>query len=241
MSTPKPSTELSTERLEKSDNQPSFAAVILAAGRGRRMGRNKASLPWGRQSLLGAWIDRFIGAGASQIAAVLGPDGAAVRTLCEDRDELVWACNSDPDGSGPRESLLCGIAALSTSGPLWFVPVDVPVVQAQTLNEIAQCYRSYQAREGGPPLAAMPSYRGVSGHPVLAGSDLIKMLQQGEPGDRIDELLSWATRRIARVDTEDVCVVGNMNRPEDYQAYAPVSQGSNHAGDDEDTLEPSEP
>lgn len=223
MSLNRASTDLSTKGSGKPVSGQASGAVILAAGRGSRMGRSKATLPWGDRSLLEAWVARFLAAGVSEIAVVLGPEMEAIRTSSPELPGLRWVCNQQAAETGPRESLLMGIDALEAPSPLWFVPVDVPVVSAGVLEQVREAYRERATEGGDHPLAALPSYRGSQGHPVLAGPDLVKRLFEGERGDRIDELLSWATRRLVVVDVNDLRVVGNMNRPQDYQAFVPPS------------------
>jgi len=185
------------------------------------MGRSKATLPWGDRTLLEAWVERFFEGGVTEVAIVLGPEMEAIRGSSIDRPNLRWVCNEHASETGPRESLLLGIDALGAAAPLWFVPVDVPVVGASVLTDVRQAYDARAAAEEEQPLAALPAYRGNNGHPVLAGPDLIERLFEGEQGDRIDELLSWATRRLVVVEVDDLRVVGNMNRPQDYQAFVP--------------------
>lgn len=187
------------------------------------MGRTKALLPWGDRTLVEAWIERFREAGVEGIVVVLGLDADLIRATLPDDLPVRWAVNPEPDTTGPRESLLVGLDALPPDTPTWFTPVDVPVIGARVLEKISKAYaRAVEADADGPgPLAALPSYRRNSGHPVLASPSFVAHLYEGERGDRIDELLSWATRRQVIVETADVRVVGNMNRPQDYEAFVP--------------------
>ena len=210
------STDLSTEGVEQGPG-----AVILAAGRGLRMGRNKALLPWGDCSLLEAWIRRFREAGVREVVAVVGPELEALKSELDPQFHPRWVVNTEPDATGPRESLVLGLDALSSNLSAWFTPIDVPVVGSQVLSSVALAYKEASENNESIPLAALPSYRGINGHPVLASPDFIQHLFEGQRGDRIDELFSWATRRLVVVDLPDLRVVGNMNRPQDYQAFAP--------------------
>ncbi len=218
---------------------PRPGAVILAAGRGHRMGRTKALLPWGDRTLVEAWIARFREAGVEAIAVVLGADAEVVRGALPEDLDVRWATNPEPDATGPRESLLLGLDALPPDTPAWFTPVDVPVVGDKVLSRLSKAYdRAVTADPDGPgPLAAVPSYRRNSGHPVLASPSFVAHLYDGERGDRIDELLSWATRRQVIVETADVRVVGNMNRPQDYEAFVPPPGASWDWSEEEDIPE----
>jgi molybdenum cofactor cytidylyltransferase len=210
---------------------PPPSAVILAAGRSSRMGRCKALLPWGDRTLLAAWIERFIEAGAAEVAVVLGAEFELVRqevaSGLADGARVRWVQNRTPDSTGPRESLLIGLDSLPADAPAWFTPVDVPVVRVATLTALQEAWHAAasQTTGGVEPLAALPRHRGKQGHPVFGGPSFIQRLFQGEPGDRIDELLSWATRRLAFADVDDPRVLVDMDDMAAYQREAPPAGG----------------
>ena len=206
--------------------EPPAAAVILAAGRSSRMGTTKALLPWGPRCLLASWVLRFMELGVEPIAVVLGPDGALVQSaaladLPADAP-VVWVANPQPDTTGPRESLLLGLDALPADRPAWFTPVDVPVVDAGALRAVAAGWGDALESREVEPLAAVPTFKGTGGHPVLAGPAFVARLFQGEPGDRIDELLAWATRRLVQVPVTTPRVLADMNTLADYHGAAPT-------------------
>ncbi|HCP44718.1 MAG TPA: hypothetical protein DIU15_01595 [Deltaproteobacteria bacterium] len=215
-----PHSEESTA-LSTSDSKKSPGAVILAAGRGRRMGRGKALLPWGDRSLLEAWVARLHSVGASEVIVVTGPDVTAVRSQVAANLKVRWVINKEPELTGPRESLLLGLDALPSDHPAWFTPIDTPVVGSEIMEQVIAAYGAYEQEHSRAPLAALPAYCERVGHPVLASPAFIQHLFEGERGDRIDAVLAWANHRIATISTDDVRVAGNMNRPEEYQAFAP--------------------
>ena len=103
--TEKPSTQLSTDEVKKSP-----AAVILAAGRGSRMGSVKALLPWWNgETLLEAWIRRFKEVGCSQVLVVVGHQAQAVQDSVSKDLEVTWVANDRAAENGARESLILAL------------------------------------------------------------------------------------------------------------------------------------
>ena len=133
---------------------------------------------------------------------------------------MSWVENRDVDATGPRESLLLALDALPADRPAWFTPVDVPVVSSAVLAAVSSAYEA-RVEAGDEPLAALPTFEGRDGHPVLGGPDFIQRLYEGERGDRIDATFAWATRRLLRVPVDDPAVCGNMNRSGSRPARRP--------------------
>ena len=85
------------------------AAIVLAAGEGRRMGGPKALLPAGDRSFLAhaaALLDR---PGVERVLAVLGHDAARVAAL-SGLPLCVPAIVNEDYRAGMLSSLLCGLA-----------------------------------------------------------------------------------------------------------------------------------
>lgn len=92
-----------------------FTGVVLAGGRSRRMGRDKASLPWGETSLLDRMVALLHEAGAGRVFVSGRP---------ERRDGLA---DTAPD-RGP----VGGIASVlphCADGLVVIVPVDMPTLR----------------------------------------------------------------------------------------------------------------
>jgi molybdenum cofactor cytidylyltransferase len=175
------------------------------------MGRTKALLPWGAGTLLEAWIRRLDGAGIGEIAVVTGADGDVIRASAPPRERLHWVSNPDPIGTGLRESLLLGVDACGPDQAVLWSPVDVPVPGDAVFRLLLDAWAGH-----GDAFAVVPTGHGRPGHPVLASPRMVRRLFEGERGDRIDELLAWASRQVRRVPVDDDRILRDMDAPEDY-------------------------
>jgi molybdopterin-guanine dinucleotide biosynthesis protein A len=105
--------------IENAANHISIA--ILAGGRSRRMGRDKASLDLGGET----WLERIIDAAleVSRSVVVVGRHGA--------RDDIAWLQDEEP-GLGPLGGLRTALAHLGR--PVLLVGCDMPRVNADALG-----------------------------------------------------------------------------------------------------------
>ena len=85
-----------------------FDAVILAGGRGTRLGgADKPGLIVGRQALLGSVVSAVTSAGAGRVV-VVGPERPAALSP-QARRERVRYTLEEPRGGGPVAALRCGL------------------------------------------------------------------------------------------------------------------------------------
>jgi molybdopterin-guanine dinucleotide biosynthesis protein A len=96
------------------------AITIMAGGRSRRMGRDKAELELDGQTLLDRMIDQALQ--VSETVAVVGRRG--------ERDDVVWMEDDEP-GLGPLGGLKTALVHLQQ--PVLLVACDMPRVDADAL------------------------------------------------------------------------------------------------------------
>ena len=104
------------------DGPPAFSALLLAGGRSRRMGRDKATLPWQGRTLLEHMSHLLARAGAKRVwrsGLHAGPDGLA---------------DVEPD-LGPIGGLL-SLAEKAPDGLYLAVPVDMPLLDGNLLHRL---------------------------------------------------------------------------------------------------------
>lgn len=186
------------------------AAILLAAGESRRMGRPKALLPWHGRPLIAYQIQQLAAAGVERIVVVLGHEADAVRP--EARGPGVSAVVNEGYREGRASSLRVGAAALPEgAGPVLVLNVDQPRPAAvfRTLIEAQQ-------RTG--VRIVRPVHRGRRGHPpVLAGDLLPELCAVTEETQGLRAVMAAHGGEIRDVELDDPIVCLDLNTPEEYR------------------------
>jgi molybdenum cofactor cytidylyltransferase len=197
-----------------------LAALLLAAGRGRRFGTDKllARLPDGTPLAVAAL--RPLRAAVDTVFAVVRPDAAIAPLLAAEGARIVVA--EDADG-GIGGSIAAGVRALADcaadrDGPApacdacLIALADMPFVRSETMLQIAQALRA------GASLVA-PEFRGTRGHPVGFSCTWFAQLStlRGDQGAR--DLLAVHREDLQRVPVADPGVLADVDRPADLEAY----------------------
>lgn len=136
------------------------AAVVLAAGMSRRMGRAKQLLGIAGKTLLERTLDYVRAAQVSEIVLVLGAEAEEIRRQLAPGDFRVIVNPEYQQGMGT--SLRCGLAAVSPSTQAALIVLaDQPFVRPATLDRMVAYHAELQAQ------IILPLYRGFRGNPVL--------------------------------------------------------------------------
>ena len=151
--------------------------VILAAGRGRRMGCTKQLVLWkgasGQKPLVTSAYDAIVEV-CDEMVVVVGHDADAVAAALADRPFV--KVQSDPDAD-MFQSVRAGLDAAHAADPpatIVLQPGDHPEVAAATLLKLLN------AAEQNLEKAVMPEYQGRGGHPVLIPPAIVKMLRSAD-------------------------------------------------------------
>ena len=162
---------------------PGVAALLLAAGAGRRLGVPKAlmhdadGVPWVERS-----ARRLVEGGCGPVVVVVGARAAEAAALVPPglvppRDVVEAA--GWPEGMGA--SLRAGLVALTGRVP---APDAVLVALVDTPGMTVDVVRRVAAAAGrGPSVLARAAFDGVPGHPVLLGRDHWAGVRRAATGD----------------------------------------------------------
>lgn len=194
--------------------------IVLAAGRGERLGGPKALLAWllaphrWLMPLAAAHVearsesDRVIVVTRADIAERLRRH-ARMSFAATARGEL--CISTADDALGPAGSL-AAVAALElpSDARLVITPVDCPPAQFSTVA------RLLDALAHG--LAAKPRHRGKGGHPIAMRASLLSRYAEPEPPP-LRELLASLGDDLVDVALDDASILVDIDDPEALAAY----------------------
>jgi len=187
------------------------AAIVLAAGRGTRMGgRHKVlrSLSPGGPPLVRQVVDRLQQAGVAPIVVVTGHGAAGVRAALAGSRARVAHNPHFADGLG--SSLAAGAGSIDDVGAALVVLADMPDLDPAVVQQLVLAWRS-----GGHTIVA-PVHGGRRGHPVLFDAVHLHALRacSGDVGARA--LLK--AHPVHLVEVDDSGVLLDLDTPDEWAA-----------------------
>lgn len=194
-------------------------SVVLAAGRGARLGGPKALLLWSSpepgapelplaiahaEARLAAESDRVLVVSRRPIVnALLGYVRPGIDLLSSDAaDEL-----------GPAGSLAFAVSKLEGARAVLVTPVDTPPARADTVARLLE-----RLDRGDPALRAVrPRYQGRAGHPVVLHPSALEPYRKASPPPLRDHLRTLGAA-CADVDVDDRTVLVDLDSPPDVMS-----------------------
>jgi molybdenum cofactor cytidylyltransferase len=187
------------------------AAIVLAAGRSRRMGAFKPLLPFGEHTVIETCIDNLRGAGVREIVVVLGYRAEELRA-CLSRLPVRLALNEQV-GSEMGASIALGVEQVSSETKALLVALaDHPAVTSDVIKFLIERWKETGAR------LVVPAWRGRGGHPVLVDLAYREELSRLNEGRGLRGLFDSHADEVLRVEVESPYVARDMDTWEDYRA-----------------------
>jgi molybdenum cofactor cytidylyltransferase len=184
-----------------------IAAVVLAAGLARRMGRQKLLLQLQGKPVV-RWSVEHVLRHVEDVVIVTGPEDTAIREALADLT-VRFAVNPRPqDGQGT--SIAAGVAALKPWTTAALIALgDQPRMPDAVVPALLEAFK----RTGKAIVA--PVYQGVQGTPVVFSSDVFGELRalKGDAGARV--VVKENPERVATV-AFDLAMPPDVDTPEDY-------------------------
>lgn len=194
-----------------------IAALVLAAGGSRRMGRPKMLLPLPGGTVLATVVSRLLAAPVDRIVVIVGHEAAAVRAGAGLPDDARVMVLDNPDwNEGLSSSLRRGLLACPEADALVVALGDQPGVDAEVLRRLVEAWR--QGARLAVPVQGRSGDGSASraGHPVLFDRSLRGELLAltGDVGAR--EVLHRHWDEAARIDAPGL---PDLDTEEDYRAF----------------------
>jgi molybdenum cofactor cytidylyltransferase len=193
---------------------PRIAALVLAAGQSRRMGRNKLLLPIDGIPMVARAVDALIASAATDIVVVTGHQADQVRAVLAGR-AVAFVHNPEFAG-GLSTSVKAGIAALPEDADGALVCLgDMPLVGPAHLDRLIAAFNPLEGR-----LICVPTYDGQRGNPVLWARQLFGEMAglSGDVGAR--GLLERHADAVCEVAMNDAGVLLDVDTPAALSALA---------------------
>lgn len=181
------------------------AAIILAAGESRRMGRPKAFLPFRGGTFLSA-IAGILGQRCSPVIAVFGFDAEnVIRTAAP----LGIQCIENRDYRlGMLTSLQAGLRAVPNDmDAVLFTLVDHPAISLPTVDALLRCEA---------PIA-IPRFEDRRGHPVLIRREIAKEFLLEPPASKVRDVIDRHAGEIVYLEVEDPGISDDIDNPALYE------------------------
>jgi CTP:molybdopterin cytidylyltransferase MocA len=185
-----------------------IGAVILAAGRGRRMGRPKLQLEIAGEPFLAHLIHVLREAGVAEIVCVVSEKHAS---WVRGNFPGVTALQNENPEAGMLTSLKIGVERLKKLKGVLVVHVDHPCVTKSTYRKLMHAFV-----ENGDAIVK-PTYQARSGHPVLIPKKLFDHIRRSGTETTLNELISKSKLEQVHVPCDDPGILKNINTPEDVR------------------------
>lgn len=182
------------------------AAILLAAGRSRRMGSCKQLLPLGKTTVIGRCLDTLRCGGVSDIAVVVSQGASEVARAAEQHSALV-VMNPEQDGD-MASSVRSGRDALGTGFKGVMIALcDYPLVSPATVESLLHLHRLF------PDAVITPVHSGRRGHPLLFARSILNELAAGMT---LRDVLRRTPARVYELPVDDPGILIDMDTPDDY-------------------------
>jgi molybdenum cofactor cytidylyltransferase len=193
--------------------RPRIAAIVLAAGQSRRMGRNKLLIEIDGAAMVERAVDAALASSAGPVITVLGHEAASIRARLNGRN-VTLVENPDYE-QGLSTSLKRGIAALPDNADGIIVCLaDMPGIDARLIDRLIAAFNPVEGRE-----IIAPSHNGKRGNPVLWGSRFLPELANVTGDSGAKHLLGVYPEYLVEIEGEDDGVLTDLDTPEALAAW----------------------
>ena len=189
-----------------------ISAIILAAGYSRRMGSLKPTLKLGGMTILERAIRLFRDLGIKDVIVVTGHGAEQIVPIVHECGAR--AIFNRQFERGMFSSVQSGVKAMKKASHAFFVlPVDIPLVRPQTIEDLLKAYHM------GKNKIVFPVFLGKRGHPPLVDACYRNEIlsYSGEGGLRA--IFRNHEEESINIEVTDEMILSDLDTPADYELF----------------------
>jgi molybdenum cofactor cytidylyltransferase len=188
-----------------------ISALLLAAGKGERMGGVKQLLSLGEQRMIEAALDNLQASHVHEIIVVLGFAAEEIRPLVEGKERVKVVVNPHFE-EGMSTSIQQGLKEIDPRATAILIALaDQPFIPPKVINALIEGFAT------GAQGIVLPAYEGRRGHPVILDRKKYEgefFDLQGDVGGK--EIVSKHPEDVLEVEVASQGVLMDIDAPEDY-------------------------
>ena len=197
-----------------------ISAMVLAAGRSRRMGTQKLLLPFGEQPLVAEVVDKVLRSPVDQVFVVIGKEGESIIKALDGR-RVHFVTNTHAEDE-MLYSVRCGLTAMPEETVAALVALgDQPSITADIVEDLVRSFRT-----SGRGIV-VPTHKGKRGHPLLFAMRYRNEILSRHEGRGLCGLLDSHPRDVFELEVPSARILDDIDLPADYQrAISHLTGGS---------------
>jgi molybdenum cofactor cytidylyltransferase len=187
------------------------AAIVLAAGKSERMGRNKLLLKLGQKTLVESVIDALESSKIDEIVVVLGHNPKEITDVLRLRPDGVKAVINERYEEGMTSSFQSGLRQIMNVDAAFLVLGDEPILDHEFLDAMIEEMK----KNLGRVLIISPIYRRKKGHPLLFHKELFDEILELKEPDVIRDVVHRHTDKLLTIRAPKWTVM-DIDTPDDF-------------------------
>ncbi|MDF1573032.1 MAG: XdhC family protein [Bacteroidales bacterium] len=196
--------------VRKGKKREQIAAVILAAGESRRMGKPKMLLPYGDSTIIGTVVRNALNALSDHVRVVLG---AGAETVQENIADLhVEKVLNQEYSDGMLSSVQAGIRSLpGATTAVMILLGDQPMISSETMDRLITRYRQSEKD------IVVASVDGKRGHPMIFSTKYVPEILAYGPGNTLRDLTGNHPGEVEELETGKPEILRDIDTIQDYK------------------------
>lgn len=187
-----------------------ISAILLGAGKSKRMGVDKLSLPLGGKTVLEHCFKALLRSNVEELVIVLSGRNREFKNLFQG-EKVRIVMNSHPE-KGMSSSIRRGLQAIHPRCQGILIALgDQPYIKSRTINALIHAFEKGRGR------IFIPSFQGRMGHPVIFHQKYKKELLslKGDVGGR--SIIERHPEDVRLVPVKSIGVVKDVDTWQDYK------------------------